>query len=138
MTKRNVNVWEKLEPKLREVFVVNYPSYMPENPSEEDKEDYYDPSQDPLISFLVDEATKKEIKAAEAKGIEFVEYNGSFYENVDYDSIPQGTEDECDSIIKVDGEFYKVGLYFTSSSGYLLSKDAFKVSPKTIEVVVYE
>lgn len=135
MAKRNVNVWDELEPVLRSVFPYPYPDDM--NP-DYDLEDYYEAESDPLIPFLTDDAEKSVLKKAAAQGIEFVEYNGSFYEGVDYDSIPQGTEDDCDSIICVNGQHYKVAMYFTSYSGYRLHNEAYKVSPKTVEVVVYE
>lgn len=135
MTKRNANVWEDLEPILRSVFPYPYPDDMD---TELELADYYEAERDPLIPFLTDEADKKAMKKALEAGIEFVEYNGSFYESVDYDSIPQGTEDECDSIIKVGDQHYRVGLLFTSYSGYRLDEEAYKVIPKTVEVVVYE
>lgn len=135
MTKRNVNVWEDLEPILRSVFPYPYPDDM--NP-EYELADYYEAESDPLIPFLTDVAEKKDIKRALEAGIEFVEYTGSFYEGVDYDSIPQGTKDDCDSIICVNGQHYNVTIYFTSYSGYRLHEEAYKVSPKTVEVVVYE
>lgn len=130
------NVWDELEAQLRVVFPYPYPETMDNG---YDKEDYYESRSDPLIPFLTGENVKPhEQLGIAANGIEFVEFEGSFYENMDYDSIPQGTEDECDAVIKVYGEFYKVGLYFTSWSGYRLSEVAHKVSPKTVEVVVYE
>lgn len=128
MTKSNV--WDELEAQLRLVF----PYPWDDDIEEEDREDYYESEKDPLIPFL----TGREGTPNAVGNIEYVEFEGSFYENMDYDSIPQGTEDECDAVIKVDGEFYKVGLYFTSWSGYRLSEVAHKVSPKIIEVVVYE
>lgn len=134
---RKKNVWNELEERLRVVFPYPWPTDM--NP-EYDKEDYYESRNDPLIPFLTGEEkkNKKLVSKSAEQGIEFVEFEGSFYENVDYDSIPQGTEDECDAVIKVDSDFYKVGLIFTSWTGYRLNEEAFKVSPKTVEVVVYE
>lgn len=134
---RKKNVWDELETRLRTVFPYSWPDDLDED---DDKNWYYDSSQDPLIPFITGEEkdNKKLVKIAAEQGIEFVEYEGSFYENVDYDSIPQGTEDECNAIVKVDGEFYKIGLIYTSRRGHLFEQEAFKVSPKTIEVVIYE
>ncbi|MNK14410.1 hypothetical protein D3C87_325330 [compost metagenome] len=135
MTKRKLNIWESVEKRLRNVFPYPWPT---DADPGDDLNDYYDSANDPLIPFLIGGADKKLVKKAEEEGIEFVEFAGSFYENVDYDSIPQGTEDECEAVVKVDGEFYKVGLIFTSWSGYRLNEWAAKVTPKVIEVVVYE
>jgi hypothetical protein len=126
------NVWKKLEPKLREVF----PYPWEEGIEEEDKEWQYDSSLDPLLPFLVGDGAES-VSSLNGE-IEFVELAGSIYDGMDYDSIPQGTEDECSTIIKIDDTFYRVGLIFTSYSGYKLDNVAHAVSPKTIEVVIYE
>jgi hypothetical protein len=135
---RKKNVWNELEERLRAVFPYQWPDDLDED---DDKNWYYDSSEDPLIPFITGEeggCPWRMLEEATKQGIEFVEYEGSFYENVDYDNIPQGTEDECSAIVKVDGEFYKIGLIYTSSRGLLFTQEAFKVSPKTIEVVIYE
>ncbi len=138
---RKKDVWDSLvEQKLRVAFPYPYPetNWKGEPIEEEEREDYYDAGDDPMISFLTGKATKAELRYAATKDIEFVEFDGSFYETVDYDSIPQGTEDECESIVKIEGQHFSVGVYFTSYSGYRLSDVAHAVNPKTVEVVVYE
>lgn len=132
---RKKNVWSSVvEPLLRDVF----PYPWAEGTTEEEKEWRYDSYDDPMIPFLIGNGNKKTLKSASEKGIEFVELEGSMYEGMDYNSIPQGTEDPCNAIITINGGFYRVGLIFTSYSGYKLSEVSHEVSPKTVEVVVYE
>jgi len=135
------NVWEAVEEALRAVFPYPYPetNWKGEPIKDDELEDYYDPSDDPLIPFL----TGQKIKAAQqlgiaAQGIEFVEFQGSFWENVGYDQTPQGTEDECEAIIKIADKHYKVLLMYRSTGGYYLDQEAYEVVPKTVEVVIYE
>jgi len=70
--------------------------------------------------------------------IQFVECNGSIYQGMDYDNIPQGTEDSTFSIIEVNGSYYKVFLTYTSYGNFYFDEKAWLVEPKTVEVVVYE
>jgi hypothetical protein len=141
MTKKK-NVWDSLEDTLRLVFPYPYPetNWKGEPIEDDDLEDYYESKKDPLVTFLIGNGIPKSTPKSylAIHNIEFVEFEGSFYENLDYDSIPQGTEDECSSVIKVGEQFYKVGLIFTSYSGYRLNWTAYEVSPKTIEVTIYE
>lgn len=134
MEKTKKNVWETLEARLREAFPYPWPEtdWHGEPLQEDDKVDYYESRNDPLISFLIGEGEMN------SNGVEFVEFEPSFYASVSYDEIPQGTEDDCEAVIYVDGKFYKVGVFFTSWSGYRLNEIAYEVSPKTVEVVVYE
>lgn len=129
------NVWKKLEARLREVFPYPWPetNWRGEPINKEELDDYYETENDPLIPFLIGKG-----KSTNSGGIEFVEFEGSFYEGVDYDSIPQGTEDACNAVIRVDGVYYKVGLIFTSYRGYMLDDEANEVTPKVVEVVIYE
>lgn len=132
---RKKNVWKSVvEPILRDVFPYPWDDEAPE----EDKNWLYYSACDPLLPFLTGENLKKTRKSASEKGIEFVELEGSMYDGMDYDSIPQEIEDPCSAIITINGGFYRVGLIFTSYSGYKLSDVAHEVSPKTVEVVVYE
>lgn len=143
MTKKK-NAWDSLEDTLRLVFPYPYPelNWKGEPIEDDDLEDYYESEKDPLVTFLIGEDKKAYTitwePPTQSVTLEFVEFEGSFYENVDYDSIPQGTEDECSAVIKVGEQFYKVGLIFTSYSGYRLNWTAYEVTPKVVEVVIYE
>lgn len=80
-------------------------------------------------------AGKGKKKAGDIKIIQAAE---SFYEDVDYDDCPQGLEDECFSVVEIDGVLYKVMLTYQSWGGFHFMEQAYTCKPKTVEVVVYE
>lgn len=135
------NVWNYVEEALRVVFPYPYPTtnWKGEPIREHEWEDYYEAEKDPLIKFLIGEKlTAPEQFGVAAQGIEFNEFEGSFWENVGYDETPQGTEDQVHSIIKIGDKHYKIGLTYYSYGGYSLDEEAYEVTPKVVEVVVYE
>lgn len=130
MTKENY--WPMFETILREHFPA---SYTPDDPGDWD---YWLDGNEAARDFLSGQNCDDWEKYERLTGIEIVEQANSFYENFDYDSYPQGKEDECFSIVKYQDKFYKIGLVFRSYGGYHFMNTAHEVEPKVKEIIVYE
>lgn len=112
---------------LKEVFGSVYGPWYGDNYNEWGEDVVEDGFRQYVIYDIYDPEIKSQLKDL---GLEFVEKDGG----------GEGGTEDCYTIIKYKGEFYKLTYWYRSHHGYdgFEDSDFVKVTPKKIEVTVYE